>query len=353
MQEKTNIEKLNDFWLRVVGIPVTGLLTQFTFYKEDSVKYNYPLYRGLILTTLITMLLWETGRQVLIYYRNKYPNINQTKERVLFSFAGFLLNSIVINVILHGFYNYFLIWNHKLTFKDYLFNVWVAVFFIVFLYSIYEMIYYFRKWKQTFDEREKLQAERLHNHLKVLQSQINPHFLFNSLNILEMLAEEKHDNTAPFVRHLANVYRYILQNQEKNLNSVKEELDFIKAYSFLLETRFGDNLKLKIDVPEQYHDKLIPPLTLQLLVENAMKHNVVSASKPLTIDILTEDSHYLVIKNNLQKKTQFVPSNKVGLENIKQRYALFNHDAVKILTENNAFIVAIPMLEASLQVETL
>jgi two-component system, LytTR family, sensor kinase len=119
------------------------------------------------------------------------------------------------------------------------------------------------------------------------------------------------------------------------------------------ETRFGDNLTLKIDVSEQYHDKLIPPLTLQLLVGNAMKHNIVSASKPLTIDITTDNSHYLVIKNNSQKKTQLVPSNKVGLENIKQRYAYFGNEKVNILTENNVFIMAIPMLEASLQAETV
>jgi sensor histidine kinase YesM len=353
MQEKTNIEKLNDFWLRLVALPAISIITQFTFYAADRVKYQYPLSRALIVSVIFSVAVWETDRLILMYYRNKFSEINQTKQRVIFSVLGMTLNNALFCILIHVIYNYFLVWNHKLNEKELLFNFFVVEFFTIILYLIYEMIYYFRKWEQTFNEREKLQAERLHNHLKVLQSQINPHFLFNSLNVLEMLAEEKHDNTAPFVRHLANVYRYILQNQEKNLNSVKEELDFIKAYSFLLETRFGDNLTLKIDVSEQYHEKLIPPLTLQLLVENAMKHNVVSASKPLAIDIITDNSHYLVIKNNLQKKSQYVPSNKVGLENIKQRYALFGNDAVKILTENNEFVVAIPMLEASLQVETL
>ncbi len=350
MQKKTDIEKLNDFWLRVAAFPIISIICNFFFYAEENVNYNISITKGIIVSFIVAVLNWELARQILMYYRRKYPNIDQTKNRVLFTLFGFIVLSFVLNGVLHFFYSYTYMWNRIETFKDYIFNVCVFIFFLVILYAIYEMMYFFRKWKQTFEEREKLQEEKQHSQLLILQSQINPHFLFNSLNVLEMLAEGKDENTVPFIRQLAAVYRYILQNQAKELNSVKEELNFIKAYSFLLETRFGNNLRLIMDVPEQYYTKLIPPLTLQLLVENAMKHNIASASKPLTIHVMTEGNQYLVVKNNLQRKTQSVPSNKIGLENIKQRYALLGNKAIKISTDNKEFSVAIPMLEGLLMV---
>ena len=345
MQKKTDIEKLNDFWLRVVGIPITGLVTQFIFYKEDSVKYNYPLYQGMILTTLITILLWETGRQVLIHYRNKYPSINQTKERVLFSLAGFIVNSIIINIVLQGFYNYFLIWNHKLTFKDYLFNVWVAVFFIVLLYTIYEMIYFFRKWKQTFEERENLVEEKLRIQVQQLElekqlkeveltnlrQQLNPHFLFNALNSIHALVSLKEDKAEAAVLNLSDLMRYHLNYEKRDFVTIQEEMGTVRKYLELEKIRFDKRLTYNItaEVAVLHHE--IPLIMVQTLVENAIKHAVRHNKNGANISILARQEGAF-LKIDVINSGQYTPSvftsknSGIGLENTRKRLEMLYGD---------------------------
>lgn len=345
MEYKNKIEKLNDFWLRCAGVPTISIFLQLTVYAEDRIKFGYPLERAILVATIVTIIIWETGRQILIYFRKKYPEINQTRKRVLFSLIFFLLGNLIICFFTHWFYNYYLIWNHILAYDEFLFDTVVATCFVCLIYGVYEMIYFYRKWEQTYSEREKLLIEKTQSQLDALRSQINPHFLFNSLNTLEALTEEKHENSTQFVRELANVYRFILQSQDKKLNTLKEELDFISAYSFLLKTRFGDNLTLTIAVEECDHVKQLPPLTLQLLVENAMKHNIISSTKPLHIKITSVENNFLAVTNKLQKKSQTIASTKIGLNNISQRYQILGERKMAVEETAHEFKVTVPLIE--------
>jgi len=189
-----------------------------------------------------------------------------------------------------------------------------------------------------------LQKENLTAELVSLKQQIDPHFLFNSLNTLITLIEESKDAAQNFVQELSKVYRYILQIKDKDLIEVRKELAFVKSYNFLLAQRFRENLKIKIDINEQYRHRLIIPAALQMLVENCVKHNVISSDKPLEIKISC-DGKYLKIVNTLQPKLDSVDSEKIGLENLKRRFSYFTDTELQVIKTEDEFIVKLPIIE--------
>lgn len=180
--------------------------------------------------------------------------------------------------------------------------------------------------------------------LHSLKTQVNPHFLFNSLNSLSSLIQSNPTQAVTFVHKLSGVYRYLLQSNEQNLTSLREELNFLRSYLHLLHTRFGPALQYNIDVDVSVEHYLIPPITLQLLVENAVKHNIVSADQPLYIEVYNEGDQ-LLVKNNLQKRKTPVASHQVGLRNIFAKYQLLTNATVEIQETESAFVVALPLIK--------
>ncbi|UFH56533.1 sensor histidine kinase [Spirosoma sp. KNUC1025] len=191
---------------------------------------------------------------------------------------------------------------------------------------------------------QRMQQEKTEMQMRALQSQINPHFLFNGLNTLSSLIDESPRQAGEFVDELSNVYRYLLRSNENELTTLNVELRFILSYFHLLKTRFGRSIELDIDVDEQHQDALLPPLTLQLLVENAVKHNVVLPKQPLTIRIRTNSENQLIIENTLQRKKLSVESNGVGLSNIAVKYRLLNQSSPLIEEQEGWFRVTLPLL---------
>jgi LytS/YehU family sensor histidine kinase len=179
----------------------------------------------------------------------------------------------------------------------------------------------------------------------MLKNQVNPHFLFNSLNTLSSLIYSNQDTAAKFVRQLARVYRYVLENRDKEVISLKEELTFLQSFIYLIHLRFSENLKVEIDIPVQMQEKLIAPMTLQMLIENAIKHNVVSQKKPLTIQIYADMFEHITVTNNLQKKTIREYSSNIGLKNICSRYGFITDRKVIIEENPENFKVRIPLLD--------
>lgn len=201
---------------------------------------------------------------------------------------------------------------------------------------------------------EKLKSQQLKSELSVLRNQISPHFLFNSLNTLVTLIHENQDRAAEFTEKLSQVYRYILQYKESEKVELRAELEFTQAYYFLMKMRFEDGLEMKFQIPEHLHEHGIAPLTLQMLVENAIKHNIVSTNKPLIIDIYSENDSSLIIRNNLQLKRSVQDSTKTGLKNIKKRYSYLVEDkSVDIIETREHFMVALPLLEPSKEIEVI
>ena len=199
-------------------------------------------------------------------------------------------------------------------------------------------------WREKAVQYEKLKTEQINTQYNSLKNQVNPHFLFNSLNALSSLVYEDQDRAVEFIRKLSEVYRYVLETKDKEIVSVKEELEFLNSYLYLQKIRFGENLIFNNTIETAVLDNYVVPISLQMLMENAIKHNVISNSKSLHVKVYN-DGDYLYLENNLQEKLH-KDSTGIGLQNIKDRYTLLSDKPVLISNKNNIFKVAVPIIKS-------
>jgi two-component system LytT family sensor kinase len=210
--------------------------------------------------------------------------------------------------------------------------------------SMWEADYTWKQWKASLTEKERMQQLTIRHEFETLKSQVNPHFLFNCFNTLSSLISEDHKQAEAFLNELSKVYRYLLRNNQDGLSSLQTEIRFIESYYRLLRTRHGEAVQLTIEVDKKYDHYLLPSLSLQMLVENAVKHNVLSKNRPLAIDIFTTSGNKLVVSNNLQVRSVKGPSNKIGLDNIKAKYDLLNQPGFQVLPDRRSFSVVLPLI---------
>jgi LytS/YehU family sensor histidine kinase len=190
----------------------------------------------------------------------------------------------------------------------------------------------------------RLQKETFQAQLEGLRNQINPHFLFNSLNVLRSLITFNKAQAMEFVKRLSTVYRSLLVHSEKKLVSLEQEMKLTEAYIYLLITRFGASLRFEINIQKEHLNLLLPPGSLQMLIENAVKHNGSTRKNPLCININSKD-HSLIIKNNLQPRLDKIESTKTGLQNIRRRYELLSNREIELKSTEEEFSVLLPLLE--------
>ncbi len=202
--------------------------------------------------------------------------------------------------------------------------------------------HFFKSWKQAAVNEEKLKREKLAIEYEALKNQVNPHFLFNSLTALSSLVYKDQQKAVTFIREFSNVFRYVLESREKEVVDFATEKKLLESVSYLNQIRYEDSLQIKINLSDAT-DKYVIPMALQMLLENAIKHNTISVNKPLKVEIMEEEG-YVVVKNNLQPKKSEIVSNKIGLENIKSRYKYLSDKDVLVENINEEFVVKIPVL---------
>ncbi|WP_460981571.1 sensor histidine kinase [Spirosoma fluminis] len=279
-----------------------------------------------------------------LYLRNQFPEVHQTWLRM---FLALLIHMLMSSVTIVGFfYGYEWIGFPGFTFSSArLYNTLLfGIAGNVIANVVHETVYTFDRWSQTLSETEKFRRANLQSQLEGLKQQVNPHFLFNSLNSLSSLIDDDPERAELFIEELSSVYRYLLQTNANELTTLSSELRFIQSYYHLQRTRYGNGLTLQIDVDDTYLKTLLPPLTLQLLVENAIKHNIVAADQPLHITIRTDDGGQLQVINNLQLRQTRVLSNGVGLINIYTKYQLLGQGELEVGVVDDTFRVRIPLL---------
>jgi two-component system, LytTR family, sensor kinase len=336
----------NDGVLMVIGIPLLSFIIPIVFFNCRFNRPPFLTWEKYLVTTLITATIWIGNRYIMIYSRTKFKEFNKVRKRIAFQSMLMLFFTVTANLILGiVFHNVFLDEMIGVTNEDKIIHSnSAAIFCTIMIISVYESIYFMHELKHSVEETEKLKRENLAAQLNALRTQVNPHFLFNNLNTLSSLIPENPKHAVDFVQQLSKVYRHILDVKDEKSIFLKEELDVLNAYAFLLKTRFGDNLKVTIDISQQKMQKKIVPLSLQILMENAIKHNIVSADKPLQINIFSENGS-LVIDNNLQVKKQISESTGIGLDNIRNRYKLISDRPVKVFESETNFVVSIPLIE--------
>lgn len=193
------------------------------------------------------------------------------------------------------------------------------------------------------EKNSSLQKENLEMQYQQLKSQINPHFLFNSLNVLTSLINKDKDQAITYTQKLSEIYRYVLSQDIKKVNFVEDEINFIRTYIDILGIRYGDNLKCELDINKEDTQKMIPPMSLQLLIENAVKHNVITAKNPLFVRIYSEDDH-LIVQNNISPRISVGDSNGIGLNNLEKKYEIISDQNIIIVKNNKYFTVKLPLL---------
>lgn len=221
-------------------------------------------------------------------------------------------------------------------------TAWGCMIFVP-VFSIYFSLHFLRHWRKSELEVEKFQKETMRSQLDSLKSHLDPHFLFNNLNILASLVEKDQRASKEFIQKFAEVYRSMLRSKSDDLIPLSEEMAFIQAYIYLIKMRFEENVIFHVSIPTSAQYKMLPPLTLQMLIENAIKHNFITETRPLVIDISVDESKLAVSNNLARAETSDSPG--TGLQNIRQRYRHFTDTPVEVLEADGKFTVRIPLLE--------
>jgi LytS/YehU family sensor histidine kinase len=335
-------------WSYALTMPV--FLVFFSYLLVGSGYFSN--FRTFIGATLLNIFILSCTFFIQNYVNTlisqKYSGLNETIQRVAISVLAHAVLSGIFLLLVAGLYVKLKLFGSTLSYKTLIIIYIVNMMAIVLTMVIQETFHSLGHWKHHEFNKEKLLKENIQGQLQSLKAQISPHFLFNSLNSLSTLIAEDAEKAEEFVDQMARVYRYLLQtnqstadeDQVNHLTSLNNELAFIESYYHLLKTRYGEGMYLTINVDEKYLGYLIPPLTLQLLVENAVKHNVIRQSRPLTVEIMSTDDGFLRVQNNLQKKSisgmENLESTQIGLVNIQTKYHLM---------AQNKSIVSEPVIE--------
>jgi sensor histidine kinase YesM len=338
-------DRLNDIGFRLILIPVFGIVIPLVTGMMDNT--SFPLWKAkfsYLFTIGIAFLIWEGNRFLLFTLRSYFNWFNKPVRKIAALVLAISFYTIPVSALL------VVVW-YKI-FKEGLVNwsvvttatlvIMICVFFIT---HIYETVFLVREAENEKLKKEQLERARAEAELEALKNQIDPHFIFNSLNTLSHLIESAPAKAKQFNDNLADVYRYILQNKARELVLLREEMTFLNDYFSLLRIRFEDAVQLQIYVQDEWLDQyLIPPISLQILIENAIKHNEFSDAMPLLIYIKMHNDE-LIITNQVRKKVLRKTSSRIGLHNLGERYKLTTNKEITVQEAASDFTVSLPVLK--------
>lgn len=350
LNKKKRIQYLgfNDIWFSIIGILIISTIANYLFNNPSERESIDLKFIGWFAALINVICYWIIIRSILIFLRKKYPNFKDDIRRIISLLIAIISVILVVDYTV-GFLlaKFFTLLGYNSSHMVILKVLIPIIITVIMIMAIYEAVYYYVRLKKSIREEEQAKQVMIQAQLDTLRNQAQPHFLFNSLNTLrDIIDQDPKEHAKDFVDNLSNVYRFILESGNTNLTSIEKELKFAKAYVYIQSERFGDNLQMNWNIPEDKLTAMIVPMSLQLLIENAIKHNIVSRAKPLII-MVTIKNDFLVVHNTIQPKSTKVPSTKIGLKNIEQRYALISSKLPEITNDGNQFTVSLPLLKLS------
>lgn len=326
-------------------------LATYTYLSTAVCKvYDYfqmPVrwYDAYLSITIITLLTWEWARLNQPFFEKWFEGEKNNNKRLALFFLFSLLGSLVFTaMIVVAFETWVLHIPMSLDNPLKLTLTYTSLINVLF-HLINAVVFFMQKYKSKQLEAEELLRMNTQAQLQSIRSQINPHFLFNNLNVLSALVLKGKGEANTFIEAFSKVYQYILGNQDKELIELHKEMEFLQTYMYLLKQRFPYSVELKTEIDERWNNAFVVPVALQMLIENAIKHNVLSTQKPLEIKIKANGTNELEVTNNIQPKLTKEPSSNIGLTNINQRYELITGKRIKILETEKEFKVSLPLIE--------
>ena len=327
-------------YMILVGIAISFLLDFIMKTKPEGHNQFFDFFTSII----ITIFVWEGNLRIDYWMNIKYPWVIHPVKRILVHLpVSMIYSAFLIYLSMLGFNKYVCKFPDETKNAFLITAIIIGVMVSIILLSVEIGMQFFKNWKNSLIEIEHHKTEVIQAQLQNLKNQINPHFLFNNMSVLSSLVYKDPDKAVDFINQLSKVYRYLLDNKDSELVTLEDELKFIKSYTYLLQIRFDTNIKFNIEIEEESLKKLLPPMALQILIENAIKHNEISSEFPLTVNIKTKEDT-LEVCNNLQLRLNIEESSKTGLKNICDRYHYFTTKQIEITEDSKSFTVNIPLL---------
>ena len=329
----------------IIAISIFFVLQIIRLISGVSIQLNKNLAVNFGYTMLYGLTLYFSNAYLFMYLDDKFEADRFTKKRIAIGFLGSFIISVFVIFLLRIFEDVLI---ENKTFESFFAtetaaNYIVTIIITFFVTLAFHAFYFYKAYQENKVKEQKIIAGTASAQFESLKNQIDPHFLFNSLNVLSSLIEENPESAQKFTTSLSKVYRYVLEQKDKELISVAEELQFAKTYMNLLKMRFENSITFEIPEGFENEEAKVVPLSLQLLLENCIKHNVVSEAKPLHVKISIENNQ-LVVKNNLQKKEVLSDRKGVGLQNIVNRYAILTKRNVLVEENEKEFKIFLPIL---------
>lgn len=337
--------KKQDWIILYTMMPVVAFAINFIFYGKQYFNDRNTFIWGSLAGSVIAIITWIAHTWTLIFVRKRLTQLYTKQIQVVYTFVILMLLTMSIVVSVCWIYHATNFLGFVLDTKTFLITLSFGLVMNIIATSFNEGAFISDDIHNALLETERLKREALQRELDNLKTQVNPHFLFNSLNSLSSLISENPAQAEEYVNEMSKVYRYFLQVNNVKLVTLEEELNFIKAYYNLLKTRFGKSLSLNIQIDTAAIEQMIPPMTLQLLLENAVKHNKVLKDSPLSILISLNNEGWLQVENNLQQKPSTLHSNGIGLKNISDKYKLMGFDDIVVDRGTDYFKVSVPLIK--------
>ena len=338
--------KLNDIGFRVILIPFFGIAIPLITSMVDHSQFSlWQIKLSYLYTIGLAYVVWEGNRFLLFSLRNYFDWFDRPMRKIIALLIAIPFYTIPVTIILLvGWYNLFK--SGIIDWAQVKMTTLIIMICVLFIVHVYETVFLVKEAESEKIIRAHIEKAKLEVEIEALKTQLDPHFVFNSLNALSHFIEENPAKAKLFNTHLGEVYRYLLHHKNRELVWLWEEIDFMQNYFSLLNLRFEEAIQLEVNLndidPKAY---LIPPISLQILVENAIKHNRFSDQDPMVIQI-TGNTNYLVVKNTKNVKSDKPFSSGIGLQNLQSRYLLLTGKKVIILSGNSKFEVKLPVLKA-------
>lgn len=343
---KDRTATIQDEWFKWIGIPVVGISIFYLsgFHLNNSMAGGSRI-PDFLYFSLISAALWHANTYAQFLVRDQLAAIRSLYHRLPLRFAVTFLISWTISWSCLNLWNHFIKYD-RFTDAKLASSQWMMVIACILISSIYEIIHLNRERESDIVQMERTEKLKVQAQLDALKSQIDPHFIFNSLNTLSYLIGNEPAKAKLFNDTLAKVYRYILLNKEKDVVALKEEIEFASNYFYLLKIRYQTGLSMRIRMDDIITgDYLIPPLSLQALIENAIKHNHFSEKMPLSIDIVIGENEISVMNAKSPKKFDII-SSRIGLSNLNERYSLIVNRNITVVQNPKLFTVLLPILKS-------
>lgn len=337
------MRRLRSILLGLAIVILIPILINIIFRDADQFKSLIHFFEEVSYGFVLGVLFWAGNWGIGAITGKKLDWRKNPKKANLISLLSFIFYGFLVSLLVpYSFMKFYYevpadrLWNTVMG------NAFMCISIDIIIISIFYSNYIVNYWGESIKNEEELKRENLVARYEALKNQVNPHFLFNTLNTLTGVVEQTPEKAVEFIHKLSDIYRYVLEQKDKELISLQEELKFVNDYIFLSKIRHGEGLKVENNIIGT--NLLIAPLGLQLLIENAIKHNIISDDRPLSIE-MGNDEDYIYVKNTLQRKSSVESTNQVGLENLMKRYEYLSDKKVEVVETESQFEVKLPLIK--------